>query len=179
MSKRLLLVIGAIALLAVGWSVVRRVLPSSVDYRGEKIKLTKFYLDYDDYKNDPNNIDPSENDRVRRLVSEAPIAHSFASRKDAATAVFDIKFPGYAAGGFGGATKESDGSLTGFLVEIPRTDKCRYFVFRNDHGAYTLVDDFIMADQWPIETVREENGQLVYSAATGQPKLTHPVMKDK
>ena len=30
-------------------------------YRGETIKLSKAYYDFDEYKNDPNNIHPSEN----------------------------------------------------------------------------------------------------------------------
>jgi len=178
-SKRLLVVVGLFVSLAATWAVVRRILPSSIEYRGQKIKLTKFYLDYDEYKNDPDNIDPSESERVQRPVSEAPIAHSFASRKDAAYAVFDIKFPGYASGGFGGPIQEGDGALNGFLVEIPRTNKCRYFVFRNDHGTYTLVDDFVMTDTWGIQTVREQNGQLVYSTVAGEPKFVHPIMKDK
>ena len=177
MQKRFFLVIGAFVLLAATWAVVRRILPSSIDYRGQKIKLTKFYLDYDEYKNDPDNIDPSETERVQRLVSEAPIAHSFASRKDAATAVFEVKFPGYGAGGFGGAIHEADGTLNGFTVEIPRSDKCRYFIFRKDHGSYTLVDDFITANPWGFETVREENGNLIYSTAAGEAKLTHPILK--
>jgi hypothetical protein len=29
---------------------------NEIDYRGERIKLTKAYVDYDDYKNDPENI---------------------------------------------------------------------------------------------------------------------------
>jgi hypothetical protein len=179
MSKRLLLVIGAFVLLAATWAVVRRILPSSIDYRGQKIKLTKFYLDYDDYKNDPDNIAPSETERVQRLVSEAPIAHSFASRKDAASAVFEVKFPGYGAGGFGGSIQDADGSLNGFTVEIPRANKNRYFIFRNHHGTYELVDDFTMADPWGIETVREEDGRLFYSTASGEPKLVHPIMQEK
>jgi hypothetical protein len=176
MLKRFLLVVGAFVLLSAAWAYVRTILPSSIEYRGQKIKLTKFYLDYDEYKNDPNNIDPSETERVQRLVSEAPIAHFFASRKDAAHAVFDIKFPGYASGGFGGPIREGDGALSGFLVEIPQTNKCRYFVFRNDHGTYTLVDDFISADPWGIQSMREDHGTLIYSTASGEPKLVHPIM---
>lgn len=179
MSKRLLAVSGAVILLAAAWAGVRRILPSSIEYRGQKIKLTKFYLDYDEYKNDPDNVDSSETERVQRLVSEAPIAHFFASRKDAASAVFEVKFSGYASGGFGGPIQEGDGALNGFLVEIPRTDKCRYFVFRNDHGTYRLVDDFIVADTWGIQTVREQNGQLVYSTASGEPKFVHPILKNE
>jgi hypothetical protein len=177
MYKRLALVIGVVVLLAAAWAVVRKMLPSSIEYRGQKIKLTKFYLDYDDYKNDPDNIDPAETDRVQQLVSDAPIAHSFASRKDAATAVFDVKFPGYGAGGFG-PMRGNDQSLNGFVVEIPRTDKSRYFIFRNDRGRYLLVDDFVLADPWGIQSVREENGKLVYCTASGEPKLVHPIMKE-
>ncbi|MCU1302822.1 MAG: hypothetical protein JWQ87_3106 [Candidatus Sulfotelmatobacter sp.] len=177
MFKRLVLVIGACVLLAAAWAVVRRMLPSSIEYRGQKIKLTRFYLDYDDYKNDPNNIDPSETERVQRLVSEAPIARSFASRKDAANAVFKVKFPGYGSGSFG-PMRQGDKSLNGFVVEIPRTNRSRYFIFRNDHGGYTLIDNFVMADPWGIYTVREENGKLVYCTASGEPKLVRPMIKE-
>jgi hypothetical protein len=55
--KRAFLVIGSIVGLVAIWSLVIRVLPSYMDYRGEKIKLTKYYLAYDSYKNDPDNID--------------------------------------------------------------------------------------------------------------------------
>lgn len=177
--KRTLLAIGIIVCLATAWAVMRRILPSSVEYRGQKIKLTKYYLDYDDYKNDPDNIDPSETGRVQRLVSEAPIARSFASRRDAVDAVFKVMFPGYGVGGFGGAIKDSDGSLNGFSVEIPRAGKNRYFIFRNTHGNYELVDDFIDLDTLQIETVREEHGNLVYCTASGEPKLIHPITKAK
>ena len=34
--------------------------PDAIEYRGERLKLTKAYHDYDDYKEDENNIDPSE-----------------------------------------------------------------------------------------------------------------------
>jgi hypothetical protein len=165
-----------VAVLA-GWALVRRLLPSSIEYRGQKIKLTKFYLDYDDYKNDPDNIDPSETERVQRMVSEAPIAHSFASRKAAVDAVFEIKFPGYASGGFGGPIQTSEGSLNGFLVEIPRSDKARYFVFRFDHGKYVLVDDFAASGALEIESFREEQGNLVYCTASGKRLLVHPILQ--
>ena len=59
---------------------------NEIDYRGEKIKLTKAYADYDEYKNDPDNIDPSETERVQRLVLGAPIARTFGSRLEASKA---------------------------------------------------------------------------------------------
>ena len=57
---------------AILWSMIRPRMPSVppdvIEYRGERFKLTKAYYDYDDYKEDPNNIDPSENARVERAV---------------------------------------------------------------------------------------------------------------
>src|SRR5215471_3494849 len=74
---------------------------NTIEYQGEHIKLTKTYYEYEDYKDDPNNIDRAENTRVERLVSEAPIARLFQDRRQMVNAVFDLKFPGYGLGGFG------------------------------------------------------------------------------
>jgi hypothetical protein len=177
--KNVFLVIGAIILLTAGWEGLRRLIPSWVDYRGEKIKLTKFYLDYDDYKNDSDNIDPSETARVQRMVSEAPIAHSFASRKAAVDAVFEVHFPGYAVGGFGDSIQQGEGALNGISIEIPRADKDRYFIFRNVHGSYVLVDDFINSGATAIQSVREDHGTLVYRTTTGETAFVHPILDAK
>lgn len=178
--SRLALITGVVIVVAVLWAGLRRILPSSVDYRGEKVKLTKFYLDYDDYKNDPDNIDPSETGRVQRLVSKAPIARAFADRRAAVNAVFDIKFPGYGAGGFGGELQKNEGSLNGLVIEIPRSDNSRYFIFRVVNGGYILVDDFIASGSLDLRTVHDENGSLVYYNASGMPALTHaPLRSDQ
>lgn len=72
-------------ILIAGWGAAVAVItlltlaPSSSEYRGEQIKLTKFYLDYDNYKSDPKNIDPSEVARVQRRVSSAPSGASESS----------------------------------------------------------------------------------------------------
>src|SRR5437879_3064309 len=96
--KKFILVLGALIAIALLWTAVRRHLPSDVDYQGEKIKLTKYYLSFEDYKDDPDNIDPSENARVERLVARAPIGHHFADRKEMVKALFELKFPGYGLG---------------------------------------------------------------------------------
>ena len=79
-----------------------------IEYRGEKFKITKSYPDFDDYKNDPDNIDPSETDRIIKLVSEAPIASSYASSELAVRAIQGVVFPGY--GSSSGSTVQADGS---------------------------------------------------------------------
>ena len=110
---------------------------NAIDYRGEKIKLTKAYTDYDEYKNDPENIDPSETERVQRLVLAAPIAKTFGSRVEASKAIGQIAFPGYGSGGFIEQSQADGSVLMGFSVEIPRANKERVFCFsRQGRGVY-------------------------------------------
>lgn len=59
--KRAFIVIGAIVGLMVVWNFVSKKIPSHIEYRGQEIKLSRYYLDYEEYKDDPDNIDPSEN----------------------------------------------------------------------------------------------------------------------
>ena len=165
--KRGILITGGVVAACLAWVVLPHFIPSSIDYRGEQIKLTRFYWSYEDYKDDPDNIDPSENARVQRFVSEAPIGRSFRDRRAIATAIGEIKFPGYGSGGFGGWN--SDSELIGFVVEIPRSETGRYFVFRKtDHG-YVLVDDFLDSSMPGIDHMEEKDGSLVYSM-TGRPE---------
>lgn len=165
--RRGILIGGAVVLACLIVVVLPRFIPSSIDYRGEPIKLTRFYFSYEDYKDDPDNIDPSENTRVERLVSEAPIARSFRDRLEVATAIGQIKFPGYGSGGVGGWNPNSE--LIGFVVEIPRSDKGRYFVFRKTAQGYVLVDDFLDSSMPGIDHIEEKDGSLVYSM-TGRPE---------
>ena len=98
---------------------------NEIDYRGERIKLTKAYADYADYKNDPKNIDPSETERVQRMVLGALIAKTFGSRLEASKAIGQIAFPGYGSGGFV-EQPQADGSV---LWDFPLRSHARA---RND-----------------------------------------------
>lgn len=148
-----------------------------IPYRGQKIKLSKAYSDFDDYKDDPNNILPSETERVQKLVMEAPIAHEFNSLDELSLAVMDLAFPGYGSGGFR-EEKQSDGSTLALcMIEIPRAEKSRYFAFRGVGGKYRLIDDFVAPEFPSIDEVRDENGQLVYSTSNGQKVLTRSLPK--
>lgn len=132
-----------------------------IDYRGEKIRLSKSYLDFDIYKNDPDNIDQSEAPRVQKLVMEAPISHSFADRLSTFQATGDVQFPGYGSGS--GEGQESDGSeLLSIDVEIPRAEKNRYFLFRARDGGYELLDDFVEREiAYPYQ-VRHQGGYYIF-----------------
>ena len=150
---------------------------NEITYRGEKIKLTKAYADYDDYKEDPDNIDPSETERVQRMVMNAPIARTFGSRLEAAKAIGEIAFPGYGSGGFQEQAQADGTVLMGFSVEIPRAGKERYFVFQGRDGGYTLVDDFVHPETAGLldRVMRREN-DLVFTTTDGKEVLVRPYL---
>jgi hypothetical protein len=176
MKKNLLLVAIVIAVVAL-WLVVRKHIPSGIDYQGQRIRLSKYYSSFEDYKDDPDNIDPSENARVAELVEKAPVQRRLSDRKEVLDAVFKIKFPGYGLGSFP-AGRQADGSeLEMYTIEIPRAGKTRFLTFRHVNNMYTLVDDFVDGDLGGTEKVRLENGSLVYSLENGTRTLTHPILK--
>jgi hypothetical protein len=148
-----------------------------VEYQSQIFKLTRSYRDYDDYKNDPDNLDPSENARVERAVAEARVAGTFRTREDMIhAAVFDLRFPGY------GLTSledvQPDGStLACFRIEIPRAGKDRVMVFRGQDKARSLIDDFIALEKAAFISVTERDGALVYSAWDGSPVFVRPLAK--
>jgi hypothetical protein len=175
-KRNLLISVVVVVAVFATWTVVRRFIPSYIEYRGQRIKLTKYYLTYEDYKDDPENIHPSEVARVQRLVVEAPISSSFSSRKAMVDAAFDIHFPGYGVGGLSDGTKDGENSLSGVSIEIPLADKDRYFVFRHANGKYVLVDSFVDSNVPLIMRVKQDGNQLVYSTYEGTVKVVRPMI---
>jgi hypothetical protein len=165
-NRWFLLIVAAVLLL--GWAEWNRLAGSDVmEYREETIRLSKRYTDCDEYKNDPNNIHPSENERVQRLVTEAPIAHSFRNRLALFRATGEIAFPGYGQASGGGV--QPDGSeLLAVVIEIPRAERDRYIVFRGRNEQYELIDDFVnQGIAYPFG-IREEAGTYVYYSGNGK-----------
>jgi hypothetical protein len=148
---------------------------NEIDYRGERIKLTRAYVDYDDYRNDPENIHPSETQRVQTLVLGAPSARTFDSRLEAPKAIGQIVFPGYGGGGFVEQPQADGTVLMGFSVEIPRASRTRYFVFQGKDGVYTLVDEFVQPDTAGLfNTVVRRGNDLVFTSLDGKEALVRP-----
>jgi hypothetical protein len=146
-----------------------------VEYRGEKIHLRRPYDDYDDYKSDPDNLDPSEIERVGKLVAGAPLKRSYRGREAMLRAVFGLEFPGYGITSFGRSKQADDSLLEAFAIEIPRASRNRYVIFRGVHDRYTLLDDFVASNDQDILRVRASDGQLVYSTLQGKDVLTRPI----
>jgi hypothetical protein len=147
-----------------------------IEYRGEKIKLTKPYSDYDDYKNDPDNIDSSELPRVQRLVCEAPIAPSFVDRWQMLQAVSGVAFPGYGSWQFGDKTQADGSVISGHGIEVPHAGKARILVFRSSRKSFDLIDDFIAPFDASIEnmivkaTIKDD--KLIYATSKNTTVLT-------
>lgn len=143
---------------------------STVDYQGQRFKLSRSYTDFDVYKNDPNNLDTNELPRIERTMESVKIPATFKDYKEFIYVTVNLTFPGYGeSAGFGRA---DDGSKLLFdLTEIPRADKERVVVARSESdGSWKLVDDFIYegSDTNDINCVRLEHRQLEYFDQRGR-----------
>jgi hypothetical protein len=173
---RAVLVLVVVAALCAVWRA-RGGAANTIDYQGAKIKLSKSYLTFEDYKDDADNIDPSENARVRRLAESAAIPKRFKDLKEAVAAVFEVKFPGYGSGGFGGRKPDGDGTLAGFEIEIPRADESRFFIFRCAADGCVLLDDFVAPGTLELADFKREGGSIVYVSVSGGRALVRPARR--
>jgi hypothetical protein len=117
----------------------------SVTYRGQQFKMARVYASYEDYKDDPNNLNTNELGRIEQAMTSAKVPTVFKNRKEFLhVLIFDLSFPGYGFGGLGESPKTEDGSILDVeTVEIPQRDKSRYLVVRESSGHYDLIDDFV------------------------------------
>lgn len=115
----------------------------TMEYRGQRFKLRKAYATWDDYKDDPNNLDTNEIVRIEQIMTNAPVPDTFKDREEFLRFVtFNLVFPGYGEGSF--EERADDGSiLDSETVEIPQRDKDRVIVVREADGQLKRVDDFI------------------------------------
>jgi hypothetical protein len=113
---------------------------STVTYRGEIIPLSRTYLDFHEYRDDPNNLPREVHQKVAQLVRAAPVASQYPSRKAASGSLSHLKFPGY-----GYSLLGLDKPVALYSLEVPMAEEQRYLTFVERGGAWVLVDDFI----WP------------------------------
>lgn len=150
---------------------------NEIDYQGEKIKLAKYYFNYDSYKNDPENLDPSELGKIEKLITEFPVQTIFNDRVSMVRAMFELQFPGYGLSSFGERVQEDGNVFAGYSVEIPRAKKERILVYHKRNKSYHLVDDFIspVVDYNYIMGVKKQDNQLVYTSITGDIVIARPL----
>lgn len=119
--------------------------PDTFEYQGQEFKMRKAYPTYEDYKDDPNNLDTNELDRIEQVMTSAQVPQSFENKDDLSRfLIVDLKFPGYGMGGIGEQVKADDGSrLLVETVEIPQREKDRVLTLRQSGEEFELVDDFV------------------------------------
>jgi len=118
--------------------------PDVMEYQGQQFKMRKAYLSYEDYKDDPNNLDTNELDRIEQTMLSVKIQPTYKDRREFMSAMVDLTFPGYGGGGIGEVPQTDDGStLYVQSMEIPQRDKDRYVVARESDGQITVLDDFV------------------------------------
>lgn len=136
----------------------------TVEYQGEQFKMSKKYWSYEDYKDDPNNLNTNELDRIEKVMTTVEFPSSFETRKEFIHSVFKLRFPGYGVGGIGSNPQTDDGSMLIIeSVEIPQRDKDRYLVAREYSGQETIIDDFVFNTTTnAISNVKMQGGKLFY-----------------
>jgi hypothetical protein len=90
-------------------------------------------------------------------------------------AMFNLKSPAAGLTAFGEKAQPDGSVLTGFSVEVPRSQKARLLVFRGRNGAYVLLDDFMAPGEPQVMQVVERDGSLIYSTLEGQQVFVRPI----
>lgn len=143
---------------------------NTIEYRGQQFETRLPYASYDDYKDDPNNLDTNELGRIAQTMESVKIPSAFKDSKEFIDFVVDLQFPGYGLGSFTCGTNTDDGSLLDLeCVEIPQANKDRVIVVREFGGNLKLMDDFIYDTSTDeISRVRLHNHQLQYFDEQGR-----------
>ena len=162
--KRGIVIVALLVVAAMACEVFTRVMPSTIEYRGQQIKLTRFYFDYDQYKNDPDNIHPSETARVQELVRRSPVSKAYPNWQAAVSGVHDIVFPGYGSG----SLKSEWQTLRAMSIEVPRAEQDRIFVFHISPTSCELFDEFLAPAELGVAEVQEKDGALIFLNYKGE-----------
>jgi hypothetical protein len=137
---------------------------SYVTYRGERIDLGRVFATFSAYRDDPENVPSREVDRVAKLVRTAPAPDAVSSRDELVSAVIPLMFPGY-----GLSLLALDRPIALFAIEIPRTGEERYLAYSERHGAWRLLDEFVLAFAGrQIHRAELSNGLIKYFYTDGQ-----------
>lgn len=147
----------------------------SVIYDGEVVRLSRDYSSsYEDYQQDPNNIDPTENAHVERLMTQARLPRRFADRAEAFSAVLELKFPGYGSGSLQARTSTGQREWRVLVFEIPRAGKNRYVAIADGGDGWSVIDDFVADDRLGLRFAERGDGAITYSDGVNRKLLVHP-----
>jgi hypothetical protein len=159
----------AVAVSVAAWFIYQRAFGiDEVEYRGETFKLRKRYLSYEGYRNDSPNLATGEPERIETRITEAKIGTHFQNWARFASTAFELKFPGYGAGGWALPNTSSGPGVVGGFVEIPQTGRWRYFVLAKSRDeSLQLIDDFVEKENLLVSIITFSDGTLSYTDRAG------------
>jgi hypothetical protein len=141
----------------------------TIEYRGQQFKMRRAYATYEDYKDDPNNLDTNELGRIEQAMESAKVPASFNNHEELIHFLVELEFPGYGMGGGEQSVTDDGSKLYLESIEIPQRDKDRVIVIRESGGNLKLVDDFVYGTATnAILRVKLEKQKLGYFDRRGQ-----------
>ena len=135
----------------------------TIEYQGEKFRLSREFADYEEYDDAEDKVDPKEVDRIEAKILSAQIPQEFNTKWEFVVAALKLTFPGF---GFGGL--EDQDHVHTATIEIPYKEAHRYITAIETNGHWRVVDDFKGPIAYGGTTVRIENGELVYRSYEGE-----------
>ena len=164
-------ILGAIALVLAWQFLIKPALRQvkgfdEVQWRGEKFKLKQKYLDYEEYKNDTDQLATNEIEHAKQVMLAISVPKSAKSDHDLIHSLREMRFPG-SGSSYAGNVKDERG--TRYIVdeyEIPQKGEQRTLVYRlGSNGTCNLVLDGVSVDHEYDHTlgnseVKVEGGKL-------------------
>ena len=118
-----------------------------IEWRGEKFKLKKKYLNYDDYKNGYRMLADFEASHVKRAIVSINVPTRASSQKELRLMLKGMRFPGYGSVHKSEIVDEAGNRYVLNEFEIPANDERRTLLYRLENdGACQKVVDGILPD---------------------------------
>jgi hypothetical protein len=163
--------VGVIAVLVAWQFIMKPVLRTmkgfdEVEWRGEKFKLKRKYLDYEEYKSDNDQIAPGEVDRLKTFMLAISVPKLASSEMGLRQSLRQMRFPGFGSSS-GGMIKDEHGNR--YILneyEIPQKQQQRTLLYRVEKdGTCRLVVDGVSVDHQNDHTlgnreVKVDDGKL-------------------
>jgi hypothetical protein len=111
--------------------IARRVMGfDEVVWRGEKFRLKKKYLDYEDYKSDINQLATNEVEHVKRVMLSISVPKTAPSEEALIHSLGKMRFPGFGSHSNGSVRDEHGNRYQLFEYEIPQNQELRTLLYR-------------------------------------------------
>jgi hypothetical protein len=118
-----------------------------VQWRGEKFKLKRKYLDYEEYKSGSDQLADSEVERLKKVMLAISVPKSAKSDEELIRSLRQMSFPGFGSSYYGNVKDEHGNRYVLFEYEIPQKQEHRTLLYRVEgDGTCQRVVDGISID---------------------------------